>query len=496
MTLKTGKAGALNTVLGITTVLPLTKEEKTQLADKIVHANVLIKDESTNLLYLSDGKTAVKDLVPISSRNNQAICSTASAVAQKDITVPGFSLEPGSIVTVKFANSNTAADAISITINDGEPVPVNYHGVAWQGTVIGNDRYHPFIYDGSAWEYIGDIDVNDSVNQVPITEDNEFPIVLVGDANQTTTQRKGVNFNTNVTVNPSTDTITATNFNGTATRAIADASGNTLTTTYATKSETTNASNTAKEYVDQKIADLVSSSPQTLDTLKELADALGNDPDYATTTAQLIGQKANDSAVVHNTGNETVAGEKTFTTRLTVKSTELDATDSSSGNFIGSQKYEDSNSVLLGTSGLDVRNDVGYTSNGLSVNDVAASATYSVELRLYGDSTATALVPLPTETINLGSQLLKWNNVYAATWNGYVPADDDETVHTSGDEEIAGTKTVTGDMLFKLDEDAVNAYILDNLEDYEGGVLTAADIYINVESDDSSIDKITQDVGK
>lgn len=45
-------------------------------------------------------------------------------------------------------------------------------------------------------------------------------------------------------------------------------------------------------YVDTKVADLVASSPETLDTLNELADALGNDPDFATTVATSLGNKA------------------------------------------------------------------------------------------------------------------------------------------------------------------------------------------------------------
>jgi hypothetical protein len=69
-------------------------------------------------------------------------------------------------------------------------------------------------------------------------------------------------------------------------------------------------------YVDAKVASIVASSPATLDTLKELADALGSDPNYAATTAALIGTKANDSGVVHLTGNETVGGTKTFTSTI------------------------------------------------------------------------------------------------------------------------------------------------------------------------------------
>jgi hypothetical protein len=45
----------------------------------------------------------------------------------------------------------------------------------------------------------------------------------------------------------------------------------------------------AKDYADQKVADLVNSAPETLDTLKELSDALGADPNFATTISNQIG---------------------------------------------------------------------------------------------------------------------------------------------------------------------------------------------------------------
>lgn len=46
-----------------------------------------------------------------------------------------------------------------------------------------------------------------------------------------------------------------------------------------------------KEYVDTKVSDLVNSAPETLDTLKELSDALGGDANFATTVATQIGNK-------------------------------------------------------------------------------------------------------------------------------------------------------------------------------------------------------------
>lgn len=50
-------------------------------------------------------------------------------------------------------------------------------------------------------------------------------------------------------------------------------------------------------YVTSRIAALVDSSPSTLDTLNELAAALGDDPNFATTMMTLLGQKANASDV-------------------------------------------------------------------------------------------------------------------------------------------------------------------------------------------------------
>lgn len=48
----------------------------------------------------------------------------------------------------------------------------------------------------------------------------------------------------------------------------------------------------AKEYTDTKVANIVDSAPETLDTLKELSRALNDDPDFAATVARQMGGKA------------------------------------------------------------------------------------------------------------------------------------------------------------------------------------------------------------
>lgn len=60
-------------------------------------------------------------------------------------------------------------------------------------------------------------------------------------------------------------------------------------------------------YVDSKVAGIVESAPDTLNTLNELAAALGDDPNFATTIATQIGGKADKSALGTLAGKSTVA---------------------------------------------------------------------------------------------------------------------------------------------------------------------------------------------
>lgn len=56
-------------------------------------------------------------------------------------------------------------------------------------------------------------------------------------------------------------------------------------------------------YVDTKVASIVDSAPETLNTLNELSKSLGNDPNFATTVANQIGQKASQTALNETNGN-------------------------------------------------------------------------------------------------------------------------------------------------------------------------------------------------
>lgn len=77
---------------------------------------------------------------------------------------------------------------------------------------------------------------------------------------------------------------------------------------------------TTTSYVDTKVANLVNSAPETLDTLNELANALGNDPNFATTVATQIGTKANSSDVYTKSETDTLLTSKANSSEVYTKS--------------------------------------------------------------------------------------------------------------------------------------------------------------------------------
>lgn len=64
-----------------------------------------------------------------------------------------------------------------------------------------------------------------------------------------------------------------------------------IETTAGAESKVNSALSNAKNYTDTKVAEIVNSAPEALDTLQELSKALGDDPNFATTVMNKIGEK-------------------------------------------------------------------------------------------------------------------------------------------------------------------------------------------------------------
>lgn len=176
----------------------------------------------------------------------------------------------------------------------------------------------------------------------------------------------------------------------------------------------------------QDLADLVDSAPEALDTLNELSAALGDDPNFATTIATTIGTKADDSAVVHNTGNETIAGTKTFSSTIT---------GSISGNAGTATQFSANKSVTLtgdvtGTASSKAGWSVATTlaNSGVTAGDYGPSAdaspahsgtftvpsiTVDAKGRVTAASTKTITLPADSNTDT------KVTQAYSTTNNSY-----------------------------------------------------------------------------
>lgn len=142
-------------------------------------------------------------------------CSTAAETVDKVVTLDNFVLTTGAKLYIRFTVTNTAASP-TLNVNSTGAKPIQYRNAAISAGYLAANRTYCFIYDGSSYELVGDIniDTNTKVTQTVTTTNNEYPILLSNDANKTATSTTTSRFATNVKVNPSTDTIVAKGFNG------------------------------------------------------------------------------------------------------------------------------------------------------------------------------------------------------------------------------------------------------------------------------------------
>lgn len=175
------------------------------------------------------------------------LCETAAATSPKVVTVPNFKLVTGAEVTIRFAATNSKTSPTLNVSGTGEK-QIRYRNAALSTSTtrayLAANRIYKFVYDGEYWQIVGDIDTNtNNVTAQNISTANDtYPMLLGNTANATANiGNKATLFGAGIKANPSTSEITATGFigdlTGTASNATADASGNVITTTYATKAE-------------------------------------------------------------------------------------------------------------------------------------------------------------------------------------------------------------------------------------------------------------------
>ena len=202
-----------------------------------------------------------------------------------------------------------------------------------------------------------------------------------------------------------------------------------------------NSTYATETYVGTAISNLVASSPATLDTLNELALALGSDPNFATTVATSIGTKqaqlngtgfvkvtgttvsydnstyALDSVVVKLTGSQTIAGIKTFQDDIKASSF-LYIREQNASTLLANHTQVYANSTYFGfTNGAGTGSAI-FTYNGAFNYTLPASAgTLAITSQLHNAvtlGTANGL-SLSTQVLSLGLASSSTNGALSST---------------------------------------------------------------------------------
>ena len=147
---------------------------------------------------------------------NYATCSTAAATAAKTVTCSGFYLATGSKITVKFTITNTASSP-TLNVNSTGAKPIYYRGSAISTGYLAANRTYTFVYNGTQYELIGDINTTSTdtkVTQTVDTSNTSIPILMAYQASPTSGTASTAKYATGVTINPSTKTIAASILEG------------------------------------------------------------------------------------------------------------------------------------------------------------------------------------------------------------------------------------------------------------------------------------------
>ena len=149
-------------------------------------------------------------------------CSTAAATAAKTVTLEGFELQSGVTVAVKFTVTNTAASP-TLSINSSDAKAIYYHGSAIAKELLVANKIYYFVYDGSHWEIIGDLDTDTDTKVTQTAVGNTYTYwrpLLFGASNSSSegfspsTVTSSVYATAALSVQPSTGTIRASIFKG------------------------------------------------------------------------------------------------------------------------------------------------------------------------------------------------------------------------------------------------------------------------------------------
>ena len=379
-------------------------------------------------------------------------------------------------------NQYTATNGTTIVLNDastaGDIVTVFLYSLYNLGTSVYARNVDTLTATAGQTSFstsyiVGQIDVyynGSKLTAAEYTATTGSSIVLVqaavsGDIIEVVTYLAGAGINASRTL-----TINGTTYDLTANRTwtLTTANISEVTNLYYTDARvatylTTN-SYATQTYVGTQIANLVASAPATLDTLNELASALGNDPSFATTVATSIGTKVPQTRTITINGTAyDLSADRSWTIAAGVTSfnTRTGAISPASGDYTTAQVTESGNlyytdararlalSFVAGSGGYN--STTGVITIPTNNNQITNGANYITLVSL--SSTATGL----TYTNTTG--------VFSLTAGYSIPTDASQTTWDSAYTNRITSLTTTG----TSGAATLSGNVL-NIPQYQGGV--------------------------
>ena len=169
---------------------------------------------------------------------------------------------------------------------------------------------------------------------------------------------------------------------------------------------TSNGDAANKTYVDTAVANLVASAPSTLDTLNELAAALGNDASFSTTVTTSIGGKVSKSGDTM-TGALTLSGAPTSNLHAATKLYVDNAVAGASGSV---HKYSAKNGSITPSGG------VATWSISAATHGVASTGALIVQMKEVAGAVVDADISINDTT---GDVTITWNAASTVTADTY-----------------------------------------------------------------------------
>lgn len=242
-------------------------------------------------------------------------------------------------------------------------------------------------------------------------------------------------------------------------------------------------------YTDQKIADLINGAPETMDTLKELSDAINENKNVESALNEAIGKKANQTELDTHTGNTTIhitASERVAwneaKTHADSAHARTDATKTEKSNTNGNIKINGTETTVYTHPGSGT-NPHGTTKSDIGLENVdnTADVNKSVKHATSADSAANASkVNNHTVESNVPANAKftdtdTWIPFVGATADnpgtaGYIPAPSagDQEKFFCGDGTYKEIKATNAHGFVNQDEEPANQSTGDEwLKDYE-----------------------------